>query len=48
MNKLFKIDNIMYRVKDLKKGAKFYRDVLGLKQVWRDEERKMIGFVSGD
>lgn len=45
MNNLLKIDNIMYRVKDLEKAENFYRDVLGLKQVWRDEKRKMIGFV---
>lgn len=45
MSKLLKIDNIMYRVKDLDASAKFYTDVLGLKQVWRDDEHQMIGFV---
>ena len=43
-NKLLKIDNIMYRVKGLKKGERFYTEVLGLKKVWEDKERKMIGF----
>ena len=45
MKKLIKIDNIMFRVKDLDASAKFYSEVLGLKQVWRDDEHKMIGFV---
>lgn len=41
---LQKVDNIMYRVKDLKEGERFYAEVLGLKRVWEDKERKMIGF----
>jgi catechol 2,3-dioxygenase-like lactoylglutathione lyase family enzyme len=45
MTKLRKIDNIMFRVKDLDVSAKFYSEVLGLKQVWRVDEHKMIGFV---
>ena len=45
MNKLRKIDNIMFRVKDLEASAKFYSEVLGLKQVWKDDEHQMIGFV---
>lgn len=45
MKKLIKIDNIMFRVKDLDASAKFYSEALGLKQVWRDDEHKMIGFV---
>ncbi len=45
MKKLIKIDNIMFRVGDLDASAKFYSEVLGLKQVWRDDEHKMIGFV---
>ena len=44
MEKLLKIDNIMYRVKDLDKARIFYREILGLEQVWKDKERKMIGF----
>lgn len=35
----------MYRVKDLDASAKFYAEVLGLKQAWRDDEHQMIGFV---
>ena len=34
----------MYRVKDLEVGERFYTEVLGLKKVWEDKERKMIGF----
>lgn len=41
---LRKIDNILYRVSDLETGAAFYRDVLGLKQLWRDDATRMIGF----
>lgn len=43
--KLLKIDNIMFRVRDLKKSAKFYKEALGLKQVWHDRRNSMIGFV---
>lgn len=35
----------MFRVKDLDAAAKFYSEVLGLKQVWRDDDQRMIGFV---
>lgn len=35
----------MFRVKNLDASAKFYSEVLGLKQVWRDDEDQMIGFV---
>lgn len=45
MKKLIKIDNIMFRVKNLDASAKFYSEVLGLKQVWRDDKEKMIGFI---
>lgn len=45
MNRLLKIDNVMYRVSDLKQAEIFYRDVLGLKKVWEDADAKMIGFV---
>ena len=44
-NGLIKIDSIMYFVKDLVSSAKFYEEVLGLKKVWTDKERGMIGFV---
>ncbi len=45
MNKLLKIDNIMYRVSDLEKAKKFYQDTLGLKKAWEDKAANMIGFV---
>ena len=45
MNALLKIDNIMFYVSNLEKAAKFYENVLGLKRVWTDKERGMIGFV---
>ncbi|MEM3648355.1 MAG: VOC family protein [Thermoproteota archaeon] len=45
MTALLKIDSIMFYVSNLEKAAKFYEDVLGLKRVWTDEERGMIGLV---
>ncbi|MDD5750391.1 MAG: VOC family protein [Candidatus Pacebacteria bacterium] len=45
MNKLLKIDNIMYRVSDLKKAERFYINILGLKKAWEDENAGMIGFI---
>jgi len=45
MNKLLKIDNIMFYVRDLEKSAGFYEKELGLKRAWHDAENKMIGFV---
>lgn len=45
MNKLLKIDNVMYRVSDLKKAEEFYKNILGLKKVWEDNHAKMVGFV---
>lgn len=42
---LKKIDNIMFRVKDLETSAKYYSEVLGLKEAWRDEARGMIGYI---
>ena len=45
MNKLLKIDNIMYQVNDLEKAKSFYQDVLGLKKVWEDKDAKMVGFI---
>jgi lactoylglutathione lyase len=44
MQKLLKIDNIMYCVSDLKKAEAFYRDALGLKKIWEDQKARMIGF----
>ena len=48
MNKLQKIDNIMFRVKDLDRAANFYQKQFGLKKVWTDKERKQIGFIFPD
>lgn len=42
--KLLKVDNIMYRVKDLQLAEEFYTQVLGLTKVWADTERSQIGF----
>ncbi len=43
MNNLIQLDNVMYKVKDLDNALPFYTNVLGLKQVWRDDEKQMIG-----
>ncbi|MFA6386449.1 MAG: VOC family protein [Candidatus Paceibacterota bacterium] len=45
MQKLIKIDNIMFYVKDLDKSINFYSNILGLEQIWKDEKNKMVGFV---
>jgi catechol 2,3-dioxygenase-like lactoylglutathione lyase family enzyme len=45
MDKLLKIDNIMYRVKNLHEAERFYVDVLGLKKAWEDKNAEMIGFI---
>ncbi len=45
MGALLKIDSVMFFVTDLEKAAEFYADVLGLRRVWTDEKRGMIGFV---
>lgn len=45
MNKLIKIDNLMYKVDNLKRAQHFYTDILGLKKVWEDRGRRMMGFV---
>lgn len=42
---LVKVDSIMFRVKDLEQAAEFYNSVLGLKRVWTDVDRGMIGFI---
>lgn len=44
MNTFLKIDSIMFHVSNLEESAKFYRSVLGLRQVWTDQEQGMIGF----
>ncbi len=43
--KLLKIDNIMYKVKNLEKSINFYEKELGLKIAWTDKKNKMVGFV---
>lgn len=45
MNALLKIDCVMFYVSNLEKATKFYENVLGLKRVWTDREREMIGFI---
>jgi len=45
MNALLKIDSIMFFVSDLERAAGFYENVLGLRRVWTDGKRRMIGFV---
>jgi len=45
MQKLLKIDNIMFYVKDLAKASEFYEKELGLKKAWHDEKQKMVGFI---
>ena len=45
MRALAKVDNIMFRVGDLDLAARFYEDALGLRRVWIDTERGMIGLI---
>jgi len=45
MNALLKIDSIMFHVSNLHKSTEFYEDVLCLRRVWADDERKMVGLV---
>jgi len=45
MDALLKIDSVMFFVADLEKTAEFYMNVLGLRRVWIDKNRGMIGFV---
>lgn len=42
------IDSILFRVKDLKAATKFYEEELGLKRVWEDKERSMVGLIFPD
>jgi len=44
MNTFLKIDSIMFHVSNLEESAKFYQNILGLRQVWTDQEQGMIGF----
>lgn len=45
MNKLLKLDDIMFRVRDLEKSTRFYEEVLGLKKAWEDKNNHMVGFI---
>ena len=45
MSGLLQIDSILFFVSDLDASANFYEGVLGLKRVWTDNKREMIGFV---
>lgn len=42
--KLKMIDSIMFYVKNLEESAVFYEKTLGLKRVWSDKKRRMLGF----
>jgi len=44
-NKLKKIDNIMFRVKNLENASRLYEEEMGLKKVWEDKKEGMIGFI---
>lgn len=44
MTQLLKIDNVLYRVNDPGRSARFYEHILKLKRAWIDEERSMIGY----
>lgn len=48
MNKLLKIDNIMYRVSDLERAEKFYTEVLGMRRVWKDKNAIGLMFEQSD
>jgi len=39
-----KLNSIWVHVRDIKKARKFYRDVLGLKEIWYDEEGESASF----
>lgn len=43
-----KIDSVTFDVRDLRRSAKFYADVLGLSEIWRMDEARMAGFGVGD
>ena len=43
MQRLRKIDSVMHYVRALEPAAAFYEGVLGLRRVWTDAEREMIG-----
>ena len=43
-----KIDSITLPVKDYAKSASWYKDKLGLEEIWRQDENKGVGFGVGD
>ena len=43
-----KIDSVSIPVRDLAKSGKWYQDVLGLPEIWRMDESKMVGYAVGD
>lgn len=45
MNKLLKIDNLMFKVNDLDQSTLFYENILGMKKRWKDDSYKMVGFT---
>ena len=45
---LKKIDSVSIKVRDLAKAQRFYADVLGLPEIWRMDEQKMVGYGVGD
>jgi predicted enzyme related to lactoylglutathione lyase len=45
MNQLLKIDSIMFYTSDLEKATQFYQEAMGLKKVWTDPEKEMVGFI---
>ena len=45
MNRLLKIDNVMFYTTDIKKASEFYEKVLKLKKGWTDDENNMVGFT---
>jgi len=45
MNKLLKIDCIMYKVEDPLKAAEFYVKVPRMKKMWEDKEANLVGLA---
>ncbi len=43
-----KIDSVTFEVRDVKRSAAFYSEVLGLPEIWRMDEQGMVGFGVGD
>ncbi len=43
-----KIDSVSISVRDVAKSSRFYADVLGLPEIWRMDDRHMVGYGVGD